>query len=103
MGRQVSTSGRRGDEALVEGNVLERMGRKPSLRKYLKQVRELVVWPRRGGCVGQSFRKRDVTVRALRWWWSWRSRRGKELEWTALGMGTEDEVCHVTGRERGKS
>ena len=32
----------------AEGKILDRMDRKSSLRKYLKEVRELAVWPRWG-------------------------------------------------------
>lgn len=89
-----------GDEVWGEGKILDRMDSESSLRKYPEEVRELVVWPRQEGCVGERFRKR-TEFQSVQGLWCGRGpgvlkeKQGAEQHW---GMGAEDEVCHVLGR-----
>lgn len=49
----------------AEGKILDKMDRKSSLRKYLKEVRELAVWPRWGGmCWGDIQEEERVSINA---------------------------------------
>ena len=71
----------------AEGKILDRLVRESSLRKYLKEVRELVVdkvgraW---GAVPGGS-----VSARALMWSWRYRQRKeaGAEQRWGGSRRG----------------